>query len=527
MILTDLFFLLTPVVVDTLYAPAAVQLSSASKVVPSYKDMTILSKRLDEWSAEVPVFLRDVRTSPFPAQACYVIVGRNNIRLYILKPFLYDFKASFPSVASGRTGSGSQEDGSILRKMLLPQCTRHARSSLWALKNLHEDVGVPLYFFILHQGFLSASTFLMTVWHGTRDIETLCEDRDIVEFGLRVFNAEARFATILLKRAHRILRNIALRMLPAVQDAAQRRRLQDLLRQNGSAVPLAPATLRAAADGAPRTSWTPPDTQVSAKRGVLGGDALSARLDGKNMQSNTPGGSIGETFLTGPAMTTMAMMTPRLQNGTPLSESRRFPHTSSPVGVAREEAAADQVALAHPQQQAMANVGGDFVPATGAAASPRTLGFNTSMGPHGDISHTLDSLDVRQWLPVSDNDGAVPAVPYESNDLRGGFEFTGDLSWTDYFSRFLGGLPDPSLGAPVRIGGADGGSVTAASPSTVGLGTPSYATTSPRDPHDPKFATSNSGPEMSAQDNRLTGGNGGVGAAPAAHSERASAPSVR
>ena len=35
-----------------------------------------------------------------------------------------------------------------------------------------------------------------------------------------------------------------------------------------------------------------------------------------------------------------------------------------------------------------------------------------------------------------------------------GFQFTGDLSWTDYFDRFLGGLPDPSIGRSASVGGS-------------------------------------------------------------------------
>lgn len=390
--------------------------------------MTILSKRLDEWIAEIPVFLRDVKKSPYPSQACYILVGRNNIRLYILKPFLYDYRAALPPATSQRTPTNGTADSSILRKMLLPQCTSHARSSLWALHDLHEVVGVPINFFILHQGFLSSSTFIMTVWHGTRDVDILFQDRDIIEFALKMFNAEDRFATILLKRAHRILHNIALRIFPEITNEAQKKRFQELLRQHGSAA-LVPPSLRASADGQPRGSaWTP----ASAK----GNDAKESKAPTGtlNVDASQCDHKSTETFAVGPTFSTMATLTHRTQNGVPISYAKRIPTTSN--------------SIAHGQSQ---NVAGQGI---GNDANTRELSFGSPYGvtppslrstdsASNDIGTAIDELDVRQWLPLSESTTPLP-FHADSLSMRSGFEFTGDLSWTDYFSRFLGGLPEPT-----------------------------------------------------------------------------------
>lgn len=310
-------------VISSIYHPAKSAVShNGSTSSPSYKDMTIMCKKIDEWTNEFPPYLEDVKNTPYPILCAFLQSGKTNLRLYTLKPFIYDVRAtSLPS-----------NDDSILRKMLLPQCANHARGTLRALRELQQIRSIPISYCFLHQSFLSASTFILTIWHGTNDQEMLLNDSDIIEFSLEVYYQQSRFASVLVQRAHRILRNIALRCLPLLLDEGKRKRMQELLRQSG----------------------------------VVGGGIAPATLN-----------AIGQS---GPV-------------------TRNTMDTGYPI---------------------------------------RTN--HSMLSNDSQPSPTLQTYD-DQHVALS----AIPAVPI-------GHEFAGDLSWTDYFDRFFGGLPEP--GRSASIGGS-------------------------------------------------------------------------
>ena len=182
---------------------------------PEYKDMAILSKRLDEWVAETPAHLRSL-DSPFKLQAGIVQCGTHDIRLYILKPFL---------------------NHAALRKMLHPQCSYHARECLKVVIELYEGDDVTDLVFIFQQAFMSTATFMITVWHECRDAEKLAEDNDLIEATLRMFASfDDRYFSRIFRRAHRILRDIAVRTIHTM-TSDQRERVSTLLQSFGLRLP--------------------------------------------------------------------------------------------------------------------------------------------------------------------------------------------------------------------------------------------------------------------------------------------------
>ncbi len=111
------------------------------KQSPEYKDMALLSKRLDEWMADTPEQLRTLQ-SPYKWQAGILQLGTHDCRLYILKPFLFD---------------------PILRRVLHTQCVEHAKSGLQVIIELFDegqfaqDIVFPM-----QQGFMSTCTFMVS-----------------------------------------------------------------------------------------------------------------------------------------------------------------------------------------------------------------------------------------------------------------------------------------------------------------------------------------------------------------------------
>lgn len=115
--------------------------SRARKAAPEYKDMATLSKRLDEWIEDTPVALRTLQ-NPYKWQAALVQLGTHDVRLYILKPFLFDPQ---------------------WRKILEPQCIDHAKKGLQTTTELFADGHLNDMVFVLQQGFMSTSTFMVSL----------------------------------------------------------------------------------------------------------------------------------------------------------------------------------------------------------------------------------------------------------------------------------------------------------------------------------------------------------------------------
>lgn len=117
-----------------------VQNLSKPKQSPEYKDMALLSKRLDEWVADTPPQLRTLQ-SPYKWQAGILQLGTHDVRLYILKPFLFD---------------------QYLRKMLHTQCVDHAKEGLRSIVELFDDGQLLDIVFPVQQGFMSMCTFMVS-----------------------------------------------------------------------------------------------------------------------------------------------------------------------------------------------------------------------------------------------------------------------------------------------------------------------------------------------------------------------------
>ncbi|PWN21734.1 hypothetical protein BCV69DRAFT_281663 [Microstroma glucosiphilum] len=179
---------------------------SSSLKKPEYKAMAQLCKRLDEWVAETPEHLQDLATSPFKLQAGIVSCGRHDIRLYILKPFLPD---------------------PFLYNMLRPQCTAHARACLTTVLDLYEGGHLNNMVFVFTQAFMSAVTFLLTVWHVTQNVKDLLPDAGLIERTAMMMTMvfDDRYCSAVFKKAWRVLQRIATRLLPAL-NGEQRARLQ-------------------------------------------------------------------------------------------------------------------------------------------------------------------------------------------------------------------------------------------------------------------------------------------------------------
>lgn len=357
---------------------------------PSYKDMMVLCKRLDEWVAEIPSHLQDIRSSPFKLQAGLLQCGRHDIRLYILKPFLQEQKANPSGQNDTRQKSIAPmpHDGSILRKMLLPQCANHARECIRLLSTLREEGQLSHMVFVMQQAFLSAATFMLTVWHGTRDVETLCKDRDLIETTLSMLRPEEnKFCSALLRRAQRILCNIAQRALIGIQDDEQRQRVQHLIDLH-ELMPL---------DGNSRLfSTTAPMPEGGTSSRTSFNDSRNGRNGVKELSASSAYNNVS------------------------------YEKLASFNGI-NGEAANNYPALAAELPSSSINM-------YSKVSTP------TNYSNNGAISNDLNYID--QWMPMDTS--YTSALQIEPGDnMPASLEFTSDLAWTDYFSRFLGGLPSP------------------------------------------------------------------------------------
>lgn len=172
--------------------------------LPSAETLTLLCKRLDEWVAGIPEHLLDPSTSPFPLQAGLVSCGRHDIRLYILKPFLAD---------------------QTIHKQLHAQCVTHARACLKTVVDLYAQGHLKNMFFIFMQAFMSSATFLLTVWHMTKDPKVLAEDATLMEQTARTMATafDDRYCSSVVQKAWRVLQRVAVRTMPMMSEDLRRR----------------------------------------------------------------------------------------------------------------------------------------------------------------------------------------------------------------------------------------------------------------------------------------------------------------
>lgn len=383
-------------VVQTLYSPrwkqefgqqyliTAGHTATQQQTPATYKDMTILSKRLDEWVAAMPSHLQSVQASPYKLQAGLLQCGRHDIRLYILKPFVQDVKPSFPQPnGRGAGGKGSVQEESILKKMLLPQCASHARDCLRLLAILEEEGQLSHMVFVMQQAFLSAATFMLTVWHEARDVEVLSQDKDLIEATLRMLRPEEnRYCSALLRRAQRVLCNIARRVLRAIPEEEQRNRIQNLIDLQGS------------------------DPMGGGPKLFYGG--ASHKEHRQSIKEDVDKNNLPKEIL----------------NGTG--------YGGEPLWLRGSDSRATGASSHH----------------TPSSGLPEALAFADSKSD--SFKRDMDTGDVHgpgDW-PLFSGDEFVSAL----RDDFGVFSHFSELNWTDYFSKFLGGLPNPD-GSPLASGG--------------------------------------------------------------------------
>ncbi|GAC96416.1 hypothetical protein PHSY_003996 [Pseudozyma hubeiensis SY62] len=416
--------------------------NSKQRAMPEYKDMVILSKRLEEWVAETPVHLRSI-DSPFRLQAGLVQCGTHDIRLYILKPFL---------------------EHSALRKMLHPQCVFHARECLRVVIALYEGNHMSDLVFIFQQAFMSTATFMITVWHECREVDKLAEDNDLVESALRIFAAfDDRYFSRLFRRAHRILRDIALRSMHTMTSDQRERVSRMLVRADQRMSGIVPPSLLGMG---PIPSMMQPRADVDLPP--------SARLAARNERmERRPSGPLGEaasltgsgTFGNDPVSAASYIHSWSPIPSAPMSPSR----TSISEGSHVSE---NQITSAAFTQFMMSGAAGNM------AGSVPSGGNNGQAGvpSHGGAGHAVSAIH-----PASFGD-ARGIMPLYTDDPGSAQHQLEDLSWTDYFSKFLddigGGGASMASGATSSTGsaiapphGGQGGH-HAPMPGLMGMGTP-------------------------------------------------------
>ncbi|SNX83341.1 related to transcriptional activator Mut3p [Melanopsichium pennsylvanicum] len=419
------------------------------KAMPEYKDMVILSKRLEEWVADTPSHLRSIE-SPFRLQAGLVQCGTHDIRLYILKPFL---------------------EHSALRKMLHPQCVYHARECLRVVIALHEGDHMSDLVFIFQQAFMSTATFMVTVWHECRAVDKLAEDNNLVESTLRIFAAfDDRYFSRLFRRAHRILRDIALRSMHTMTSDQRERVSRMLVRADQRMSGVVPSTLLGMK---PMSGMIQPRPDASLPP--------SARMAAKNERvERRASGQVGDAgsgqFLNDPISAASYIHSWSPIPSAPMSPSRNSISDGSYVGESQITSAAFA--------QFMMNGGTDNTPAAAAAAGANANIDNSSSGSMGGGSissagiRAMDAAATPRSHVSQDTDSSANRMttihPASFGDVRGMMPFytddTGsaphqleDLSWTDYFSKFLddiGGAGTPTTTTGTASG--SGSDVTAA-----------------------------------------------------------------
>lgn len=408
-------------VVHVLYSPRWRQDGAArgklpanpkQKAMPEYKDMVILSKRLEEWVAETPSHLRSVESSPFRLQAGLVQCGTHDIRLYILKPFL---------------------EHSALRKMLHPQCVFHARECLRVVIALHEGDHMSDLVFIFQQAFMSTATFMITVWHECREVDKLAEDNDLVESTLRIFAAfDDRYFSRLFRRAHRILRDIALRSMHTM-TSDQRERVSRMLvkaeQRISGANPSAMLGMKPVSGMIqPRADSTlPPSARMAARneRFDRRGSVQLAEAGGAPGGPQSGGDQISAaSYIHTWSPIPSAPMSPRGNSIGEASYGSENPITSSAIA---------QFMMGNGPTHALngngaagsVNIGGMGSRPMDAAASPRSqMGMEVDgAGNRMTDIHPASFGDARGIMPLYTDDPGSAQHQLE------------DLSWTDYFSK--------------------------------------------------------------------------------------------
>ncbi|KIS70386.1 uncharacterized protein UMAG_01556 [Mycosarcoma maydis] len=391
---------------------------SKQRAMPEYKDMVILSKRLEEWVAETPMHLRSI-DSPFRLQAGLVQCGTHDIRLYILKPFL---------------------EHSALRKMLHPQCVFHARECLRIVIALHEGDHMSDLVFIFQQAFMSTATFMITVWHECREVDRLAEDNDLVESTLRIFAAfDDRYFSRLFRRAHRILRDIALRSMHTM-TSDQRERVSRLLVRGDRGMPgIVPSTMLGMGPVPgmmqPRADASlPPSARLAAKN-----ERLERRSSGQ--LGEAAGGGL---FPHDPISAASYIHSWSPIPSAPMSPSRNSVSEGSHVGENQITSAAfGQFMMSNAGGNAAGNVhagnnGHASVASSGSSHIAGLRAFDAAASPRSQLAAASDgTIDRRSDIhPASFGDarGIMPLYTDDPGSVQHQLE---DLSWTDYFSRFL------------------------------------------------------------------------------------------
>ncbi|EST07534.1 Zn(2)-C6 fungal-type DNA-binding domain protein [Kalmanozyma brasiliensis GHG001] len=387
--------------------------NAKQRAMPEYKDMVILSKRLEEWVAETPSHLRSIE-SPFRLQAGLVQCGTHDIRLYILKPFL---------------------EHSALRKMLHPQCVFHARECLRVVIALHEGDHMSDLVFIFQQAFMSTATFMITVWHECREVDKLAEDNDLVESTLRIFAAfDDRYFSRLFRRAHRILRDIALRSMHTMTSDQRERVSRMLVRADLRMSGVVPSTMTGmkSASGMmqPRADPTlPPSARMAARN-----ERLDRRVSGQYGDSG--GAASGGHLSNDPISAASYIHSWSPIPSAPMSPSRNSISEGSNVSETQITSAAfgqfvTSGAAGHAPGGVYSSGNGSNHPAgmrpMDGAPSPRA---NLATG----MDATMDRMTTIHPASFGDARGIMPLYTDDPGSAQHQLE---DLSWTDYFSKFL------------------------------------------------------------------------------------------
>ncbi|SPO23033.1 related to transcriptional activator Mut3p [Ustilago trichophora] len=418
------------------------------RAIPEYKDMVILSKRLEEWVAETPSHLRSIE-SPFRLQAGLVQCGTHDIRLYILKPFL---------------------EHSALRKMLHPQCVFHARECLRVVIALHEGDHMSDLVFIFQQAFMSTATFMITVWHECREPEKLAEDNDLVESTLRIFAAfDDRYFSRLFRRAHRILRDIALRSMHTMTSDQRERVSRMLVRADQRMSGVVPATLLGMKPMSgmiqPRADVTlPPSARMAARN-----ERLERR--GSGQAGETAGASGGVHFSNDPISAASYIHSWSPIPSAPMSPSRNSISEGSHVSENQitsaafaqfmmSGAASSTPGGANAGTGGMPGVNGNSAMGSGALSNAGMRATDAAASPRSHLSgETEGSADRLGGIHPASFGDARGIMSLYADDPGSAQHQLEDLSWTDYFSKFLDDIGGGST--PMTTMSVSGSGVTA------------------------------------------------------------------
>lgn len=402
------------------------------RAMPEYKDMVILSKRLEEWVSETPSHLRSIE-SPFRFQAGLVQCGTHDIRLYILKPFL---------------------EHSALRKMLHPQCVFHARECLRVVIALHEGDHMSDLVFIFQQAFMSTATFMITVWHECREVDKLAEDNDLVESTLRIFAAfDDRYFSRLFRRAHRILRHIALRSMHTMTSDQRERVSRMLVRADQRTSGVVPSTLLGMKPVSnviqPRPEASlPPSARMAARIEKSGRHGSGQVGDAGGGAASSAGHYPGEPI----------SAASYIHSWSPIPSAPMSPNRNS---ISEGSYGSDNQSTSAAFAQFMMSGGASSAPGGGNAGNNGLPGINgngsrtgtaggvamssgagmrpmeaaSSPNSHGGVEMTVSAADKLSAIHPASFGDARGIMPLYTDDPGSAQHQLEDLSWTDYFSK--------------------------------------------------------------------------------------------